>query len=274
MKVKRLYAYKPYEEHFCKLKKCKNVITLTTVNSRNTEQTIQKLNKDEYFFIDTGEIKEYKHTENRSENIKSVRESIGRLRDLINNNFIGGKNELWITLTFDKNKVYKPKELLPYFEKFIKRLRYKYIKHKIDYIYIPEPHEKGDWHIHLLLKSNKTLVISNKLLNELWGEGFVKVNRLKDIDNVGAYVSAYLINIKDGEETKKGARLNLYPVGHHIYRNSRGIIKPEIIQTTYKEAVKEISFRDLVYEETIQIETEEGYKNIIHYEQYNKKRQD
>ena len=193
MNIKRLYAYKPYDEHFCKLKKCKNVLSITTINSRNDKQTIQKLNKDEYFFIDTGEIKEYKHTEKRSENIKSVRESIGRLRDLINNNFSGGKNELWVTLTFDKNKVYEPKKLLPYFEPFIKRLRRKYNKQKIDYIYIPEPHEKGDWHIHLLLKSNKSLVIPNKILSELWGEGFVKVNRLKNIDNVGAYVSGFII---------------------------------------------------------------------------------
>ena len=274
MKVKRLYAYKPYNEHFCKLKKCKNVLTLTTVNSRNDKQTIQKINKDEYVFLETGELKQYKHTENRSENTKSVRESIGRLRDLINNNFSGGKNELWITLTFGENKVYEPKKLLPYFELFIKRLRYKYSSQKIDYIYIPEPHEKGDWHIHLLLKSNKSLVIPNKILSELWGEGFVKVNRLKNIDNVGAYVSAYLIDIKEGECTKKGARLYLYPTGHHIYRNSKGIIKPETIITTYAQAQKEVNIKNLVYEETIQIETEEGYKNIIHYEQYNIKRQD
>ena len=174
MKVKRLYAYKPYQEHFCKLKKCKNILTLTTVNSRNDKQTIQKINKDEYVFLETGELKQYKHTENRSENTKSVRESIGRLRDLINNNFSGGKNELWITLTFGNNKVYNPKELLPYFEKFIKRLRYKYIDKKIDYIYIPEPHEKGDWHIHLLLKSNKSLMIPNKDLNALWGQRICK----------------------------------------------------------------------------------------------------
>lgn len=274
MKVKRLYAYKPYEDHFCKLKKCKNVVTLTTVNSRNDKQTILKLNKDEYIFLDTGELKNYNHTENRSENTKSVRESIGRLRDLINNNFSGGKNELWITLTFDKNKIFQPKELLPYFEKFIKRLRYKYNNKKIDYIYIPEPHEKGDWHIHLLLKSDKQLSIPNKVLAELWGQGFVKVNRLKDIDNVGAYVSAYLINIKEGEETKKGARLYLYPTGHHIYRASKGIIQPEIIKTTYKDAQKEVNAKNLVYEDTVQIETEDGYKNIIHYEQYNFKRQD
>lgn len=83
-----------------------------------------------------------------------------------------------------------------------------------------------------------------------------------------------MINIKDEKETKKGARLYLYPTGHRIFRYSKGIKKPEIIITTYKEAQKEVNIRDLVYEDTIQIETENGYKNIIHYEQYNTKRQD
>ncbi len=40
--------------------------------------------------------------------------------------------------------------------------------------------KNGDWHIHLLLKTNKeSFYISNKKLNEIWQNGFVKVNRLK-----------------------------------------------------------------------------------------------
>ena len=76
----------------------------------------------------------------------------------------------------------------------MKRLRYFLNGLKIDYIYVPEPHEKGDWHIHLLLKGNNELYIKNSVLNKIWGYGFVKVNRLKDVDNIGAYVSAYLTN--------------------------------------------------------------------------------
>ena len=84
----------------------------------------------------------YKHSENRSQNVDGIRQSISRLRDLINNNFKGGKNELWITLTFGENKIYNPKDLCAYFEDFIKRLRYYCKGQKIDYIYVPEPHEK------------------------------------------------------------------------------------------------------------------------------------
>ena len=118
---------------------------------------------------------------------------------------------------------------------------------KIDYIYVPEPHEKGDWHIHLLLKADKNLYISNDDLREIWSYGFVKVNRLQDVDNIGAYVSAYLINIKDGEQTKKGARLYLYPPNHKLYRASKGIKKPECVYMKYSEAVKDLSEKDLTF---------------------------
>lgn len=180
-----------------------NISKILSLTHKNNKCSIKKINKDEYIYLDTGEILKCNHIENRSQNINTVRYSISNLRNLINNNFTGGKNELWVTLTFGKYKIYNPKDLYPIFKKFIQRLRYNFKELNLDYIYVPEPHEKGDWHIHLLLKADKPLYIENSKLNEIWSYGFVKVNRLKDIDNIGAYVSAYLINIKDGEKTKK-----------------------------------------------------------------------
>ena len=46
----------------------------------------------------------------------------GSVGFIINNNFFGGSNELWITLTFGNNKVYNPNDLCPIFEKFIKKI--------------------------------------------------------------------------------------------------------------------------------------------------------
>ena len=51
-----------------------------------------------------------------------------------------------------------------------------------------------------------------------------------------------------------------------------------VFSIDYEELYRK-GFRGLIfdidnYEDTIQIETDEGYKNIIHYEQYNIKRQD
>lgn len=270
MEAKRL-LFQVYGDSIVKVTKSGNVTDILFTSLSPHDIKTQKINKDEFVYLDTGEIKEYNHISDRSEDLKSIRQSITKLRNLINKNFEGGKNDLWITLTFGDNKIYNPKELQPYFQEFIRRLRNNFKNHKIDYIYVPEPHEKGDWHIHLLLKSNQKLYISNKQLNEIWGNGFVKVNRLNDIDNVGAYVSAYLINIKDGEQTKKGARLNLYPPNHKLYRCSKGILQPDIYFTTYKNALRNLSEEQLTYKNTLHIETDTGYENTIHRECYNSK---
>lgn len=272
MKCESIENYSVYDYSLVKYTKMGNITQVVSLAHKNNSCPIQKLNKDEYFLIESGEVFNCKHSENRGQNINGIRFSISKLRNLINNNFIGGSNELWITLTFGDNKIYNPNDLCPIFEKFIKRLRYYFKDLKLDYIYIPEPHEKGDWHIHLLLKADKTLYIENSKLNEIWSNGFVKVNRLNDIDNIGAYVSAYLINIKDGEKTKKGARLYLYPPQHKLYRFSKGIKIPKSDYITYHEAKKRISSDKLTYSSTTFVQCDNGFENTIHYEYYNNKR--
>lgn len=272
MKIEKLKDFKPNKKYISKYTKMNNIIELVTMSHKNNNCSIKKINKEEYVLLSTGEIFNCEHIENRGQNINTVRQSVARLRNLINNNFIGGKNELWITLTFGKNKIYNPKELCPIFEKFIKRLRYYFKNIKLDYIYVPEPHEKGDWHIHLLLKSDSELYIKNSKLNEIWGEGFVKVNRLQDVDNIGAYVSAYLTNIKDGEETKKGARLYLYPAGHQLYRCSKGILKPQSEYLPYYKAKEKVSSGKPTFTSTVCVVTDNGFSNIIHKEYFNLKR--
>lgn len=272
MEVKNIDNYSVYGGSLVKYTRMGNITQILSLSHKNSKCPIKKISKEEYMYLDTGEILQCNHIENRSQNINTIRYSISNLRNLINNNFVGGQNELWITLTFGDNKIYNPNDLCPIFEKFIKRLRYNYKDFKLDYIYVPEPHEKGDWHIHLLLKADKPLYIENSKLNEIWSHGFVKVNRLKDIDNIGAYVSAYLINIKDGEKTKKGARLYLYPVGHQLYRFSKGIKKPVSEYITYDKAKEKISSDKLTYSNTLQITTDNDFQNTIHYEYYNSKR--
>lgn len=272
MEVKNISNYSVYSKSLVKYTRMNNITQILSLSHKNNKCPIKKLSKEEYMYIDTGEIFKCNHIENRSQNTNTIRYSISNLRNIINNNFTGGSNELWITLTFGENKVYNPKELYPIFTNFMKRLRYNFKDLKLDYIYVPEPHEKGDWHIHLLLKANNSLYIENSKLNEIWTHGFVKVNRLKDIDNIGAYVSAYLINIKDGEKTKKGARLYLYPTGHQLYRYSKGIKKPISEYITYEEAKKKISSDKLTFSNTLQIVTDNEFQNTIHYEYYNSKR--
>lgn len=72
----------------------------------------------------------------------------------------------------------------------------------------------------------------------MWRQGFTKTKRLKESDNVAAYLMAYLTDMPKNEimpnvkskSILKGARLHFYPSGVHIYRNSRGLIKPTNIK--------------------------------------------
>ena len=272
MKVKNISDYNVCGSSVVKYTRMGNIYEILSLSHKNNHCPIRKISKNEYLKLDTGEIFSCSQIDNRGQNINTIRYSVSKLRNIINNNFFGGSNELWITLTFGDNKVYNPIDLCPIFERFIKRLRYNYKDFKIDYIYVPEPHEKGDWHIHLLLKADEPLYIENSKLSEIWGNGFVKVNRLKDIDNIGAYVSAYLINIKDGEKTKKGARLYLYPSGHQLYRCSKGIKVPISEYMTYNNARKKVGSAKQTFSKTTEITTDSGFKNVIKREYYNVKR--
>lgn len=272
MKVERLDGFCPPKNFITKFIKMNDIIETITMERKNNFCPIKKINRDEYVLLSTGEIFNCEHIENRSQNVLFVKQSVFNLSNLINNNFVGGDNELWITLTFGENKVYDVKLLYSIFHSFIKRLRYYLSDLILDYIYVPEPHEKGDWHIHLLLKADKKLYIKNSKLKEIWGHGFVKVNRLKDVDNIGAYVSAYLTNIKNGDSTKKGARLYLYPSGHRLYRCSKGILKPTDEYIKYKDVKEKVSSHKPTFTITFRITDDNGFSNIIHKEYYNLKR--
>ena len=257
---------------FCKTG---NIIQVVSMARKNCEATIMKLNSEEFLCLHSGEIKKFSQSSScsRKDNIKVLRKSCEDLRNLINNNFFGGNNELWITLTFNEHKVYDPSNLYNIFRKFFMRVKY-YINHKdcgqfIDYICVPEPHNKGDWHIHCLFKSNKPLFISNSDLSKLWGFGFVMVKRLNDVDNIGAYLSAYLTDFKDeAGNVSKCSRLYLYPSHHQLYRFSRGIIKPKVYWVKYYEIKKELGHAKLVYSSRVDVDIAD-FRNTIVYKQYN-----
>lgn len=231
-----------------------NIKSIQYLEKQNAEQTIQKINNDKYVILKTGELKEFKHTKNRSENTNSMRSTMKRLRELINTNFTGSKNELFVTLTY-KNNMTDNKQLSKDFLLFLKRLKYHYKDKQIEYIRVNEPqgrmvNGKPVWHIHCLIKGLS--YINNNLLREkIWMNGFVNVQSMKKIDNVGAYFTSYLTNIPLNEIDKnnfkgqfkliekkqkkfiKGGRLQYYPPGMNFYSSSKGIKKPESYYAIY-----------------------------------------
>ncbi len=112
-----------------------------------------------------------------------------------------------------------------------------------------EPQASGSWHLHCLIKKKDgkfPFIDNNSVIEPMWRQGFTNTRKLKDTDNIAAYLMAYLTDVpKDeilpGTKDKaiiKGARLHFYPSGVHIYRASRGINIPKKIQGSKKEILE------------------------------------
>lgn len=233
----------------------------------------RRLDKDKMVDIESGEVIDINHAKTRAEQTESLRRSIRNLRMIINANFFGQHNELFITLTYAEN-MQDIKRLYNDFRLFMMRLKWKYKDYKFEYITVPEPQLRGAWHLHVLLKviNKDYLYIPNdEVVAKLWGHGFTKTRRLENVDNVGAYVSSYLTNIFD-EDTgvkTKGARLHLYPSGMNLYRCSRGIKKPEVVEGNLG-----LDNKYKVYEKQFDITVNDEVVNIVTIKQYNMKRID
>ena len=264
---------------------------------------LRKLSKYQYVDVLTGEVFDYSLSDNRSQNINSMRKTIHRIRRLINANFAGSDNELFITLTYAENMTDRA-TLYSDFKRFIRSLRSRYSReYDFEYINVIEPQGRGAWHCHLLLKCevDKELYIPNAVISELWGCGFTKTKRLKGIDNIGAYLSAYLTDMEinaenvldmlgdlssglqvvdrivdeDGNSVSKkfvkGARLKLYPSGINIVRYSRGIVKPAVSNQPYAQIKEKTGSAKPDFSRSIAIfcDGSEEPVNTITYENYN-----
>jgi hypothetical protein len=202
----------------------------------------------EYVDKRTGEIIEAKRSETRGAAMseKELRKSFRKMREIANANFFGDRNEIMVTLTYKEN-MQDSKKLYKDMEKFVKKA--KRALGEIKYLAAVEPQERGAWHAHMLIKqlnAHSTYWPASDVA-DLWGHGYVKVTRLQKVDNVGAYLTAYLSNTADGgaEELRKkmqeimeagdevpkhiikGARMSWYPRGTHIYRASKNCERPE-----------------------------------------------
>jgi len=269
-----------------------HIVEIQHLEKRNYKQHIQKIDKDHYVLLETGELLEFQKSDNRGDNENSLRKTFKNMRYLINNNFKGLPNELHVTLTYAEN-MKDTKRLYKDFKNFMKRLRYEFKGESIDYLNVIEPQERGAWHCHLLLRFNdrEKVFISNSELAEMWGQGFLTIKSLKDVDNIGAYLSAYLADIEvpegrtvknekdlvvkrvDGKDKRfiKGGRLWMYPSGMNLFRSSRGIVKPTRTEMTYKDIKKVVGSTKPHYQKQYVVEKDD-FKNTITYEQYNLKR--
>lgn len=218
--------------------------------------------RSEYTIVATGEVRKAKHRTSRTDDktaIDELKKTMRRMRQLINANWCGDANELMITLTYADNMT-DPKQLKKDMEKWLKKAKRRL--GEIKYLYVVEPQARGAWHSHCLIKqlSAHNTYWPAEDVAAAWGHGYVKVQRITGVDNVGAYLSAYMTNAPDeedgdtltgnsdsvaGTESKaviKGKRATMYPRGMHLYRASKNLTEP----TTKKIRPNSAEFRALV----------------------------
>lgn len=303
VKKEELIDYSIGSEDLVALKSMGNIHEICYIQKRNNKITTQLLDKDHYFNKETGEVFECNHIKNRSENKFQVGQSLKRLRDLINTNVVIPQNCKWITLTYAKN-MQDTKQLYKDFQKFIQKIRYQYKKYKIEYIVACEPQARGAWHMHLILIFDRVSpFIPNATIEKIWEQGFTKTNDLDNIDNIGAYLTAYLGDMELNEENIqelnkrglnaskmeikqvnkvdnvkletpksfiKGGRLYMYPPKFNLYRASRGIKQPIKQLYSYHVAKEKVGLRLPTYSKGFVIQ-DNSFTNKIIYEYYNTK---
>jgi hypothetical protein len=214
---------------FAQITTAGKVVTART-SARPPLSVISRIDKNRYLYKPTGEVRCYKHrTPTPTVARASLPRTFARLRDLIRCNFIGGNKELFITLTYADN-VTDPARLAHDLDLFFKRLKRMMAGHELQYIAVIEPQERGAWHVHLMLKSDKMLYIPDKQLRGLWRQGITQTERLHNADDLGAYYVTYFTDLLSTEhKRRKGARLGLYPAAFKFYRCSQGIVRPQTV---------------------------------------------
>ena len=97
-----------------------NVIEVVTRQKNSCGCPCVKLDADHYIDTRTGEVLVYSHIDNRSESTRSIRNTLARIRALVNTNVTAPANVRWVTLTYAENMT-DTVRLMKDFEKFWKK---------------------------------------------------------------------------------------------------------------------------------------------------------
>jgi hypothetical protein len=164
-KKAELYYYEEAIKINKKMKKRKNY------KKRTKEEIIEEVKKCDKA--------EFKMEVIRDFSLRRTRSKIVRLIDC------NPDLNTFLTLTF-KDNVCDLKRANLVFNKFIKRLKRQVPGLK--YLAVPEFQKRGAVHYHVLVNFE----MENKRLADIWGNGFVMINKVKHVNRIGAYVAKYI----------------------------------------------------------------------------------
>ncbi len=155
----------------------------------------------------------------------------------------------FLTLTFAENQ--QDLAVARYeLDKFLKRVKTRY--KDLQYICVVEFQVRGAIHFHMLCNLP---YVSAEELAELWGNGFIKINRIDNVDNVGAYITKYM--------TKETFDERL--AGKKCYSMSKNLQVPE--EYTQDEDIDEVleNLENVIRVNSSEFESE--YYGVVHYTQ-------
>lgn len=187
----------------------------------------------------------------RKDTLSKARQTVRRL---INANvYRWGEKPKFLTLTFNKH-ITDIEQANYEFKKFRMRLEYE-TGLKLKYVAVIEFQKSGRIHYHVIF-FNLPYIKSDDLAG-IWRNGFIKINAIGHVDNIGAYVTKYM--------TKDNADERLR--GKKSYFASRGLYKPIEKYTDEKETadLKDALSHKLVYKNVFK---NDHVGNIL-YSQYN-----
>lgn len=275
-------------EKVCKTVSTGRVLRIVQYERLRRESYIVKLPGKQYVIKKTGEVlPEKERAKTRNQNLRYVRQSMQHGRDMINTNVLDLEKTLWVTFTYAENMQDEKRVRLD-FQHF--KRDYEKIVGKFKYIMAVEPQLRGAWHMHVFMIFSEIPWIDYNDIIRIWGKGRVEVQRMYgDVDNLGAYVSAYLCNLplqekaqkegghnlnvvkdREGHLYEKSRRIYMYPAGMNIFRFSRGLKKPDEEYVDIREAEKKASAGTLTFEkiENTEIETAKGVYRNSYYTKY------
>lgn len=252
-------------QRILEVKNCSNMRYNQESNKyENTLADYRRISDTEFLNIRTGEISKYKSSTKR--NRESLKKSMNQLRALIMNNFKGGKNELFVTLTTE-DIITDVKEFKRLFKKFWRRVKKTY--KSLEYVGVIELQKRGAIHAHLIIKDTRhdCLFIKNDEILKLWEQGLTKTSRISSESQNNDIDEENRIHYKNLEETFaietvadymcKDESKEALPVECNVYFSSRGITAPNVYNKIYSELKSALDAYMFIDEETLLVKEQE-----------------
>jgi len=184
--------------------------------------------------------------------LDSLRRSRREIRRLIWCNF--GRHSKFLTLTY-KDNMQDLEKFYYDWKMFIKSMSRKGIFLK--YLYVLEYQERGAIHAHVIIFNTEYIPVEK--IEDSWPHGFVKINSIKEIKNLGAYVCKYLTKETLSEYNSKS------------YHCSRGLNRPIERKITLEESAnlmqELLSKGEVVYTSKYDMSVNDIVTNKVEYSQ-------